>query len=302
MDDDFSPRARTVSQRQVKVRAIVGATLAAFLLGGVATWLLAGSPGFPTSDLFEFKNEEQVAVQPPPSPATASTSPSPTRAADAQQVEAMVEQQGGLDQRVAAMEQRIAQLDRQTQAAAGNAARAEGLLIAFAARRSIDRGAELGVLADQLRLRFGDAQPNAVRTVIRAARDPVTLDRLIARLNGLAPELAQAPQREGALGWLGRELGELFVVRRENSPSPAPERRLERARLFLESGRADAAVAEVRNMPNAVGASDWIADATRYAEAQEALETLELAAILEPRDLRDGTGHNVEQLSPVAER
>jgi hypothetical protein len=94
----------------------------------------------------------------------------------------------------------------------------------------------------------------------------------------------------------------LFVVRREDSPSPAPQRRLQRARLFLESGRADAAVAEVRNLPNAAGAAAWIADATRYAQAQDALETLELAALLEPRQLRDAEGRSVEQLSPVAPR
>jgi hypothetical protein len=136
--------------------------------------------------------------------------------------------------------------------------------------------------------------------VLAASRDPVTLDELVAQLDGLAPQLAATPPEEGALGWLSRELGDLFVVRRENSPSPAPVRRLERARLFLESGRADSAVAEVRNLPNAAAARAWIADATRYAKAQEALETLELAAILEPRALRDGEGRSVEQLSPVA--
>ena len=33
-------------------------------------------------------------------------------------------------------------------------------------------------------------------------------------------------------------------------------------RLFLESGRADAAISEVRNLPNAPAAAGWIADAT----------------------------------------
>ena len=218
----------------------------------------------------------------------------------AERVERVVEQQGGLDQRLAAMEQRLARLDLQSQAAAGNAARAEALLVIFATRRSIERGVPLGYLADQLRLRFGDAQPNAVQTVIDVSRDPVTLDRLLARLDGLAPRLGDAPPDEGALSWLSRELSELFVVRRENSPSPAAARRLERARLFLESGRAGAAAAEIGNLPNAAAASDWIADAERYATAQRALELLETTAILEPRSLRDGAGRSVEQPSPVA--
>ena len=41
----------------------------------------------------------------------------------------VVQQQGGLDSRVAAMEQRLAKIDLQIQAASGNAARTEGLLV-----------------------------------------------------------------------------------------------------------------------------------------------------------------------------
>jgi len=282
----------------MSMRTLLGLAIAAFLLGGIATWVLAGSPGLSSFDLFTFKKEAPAPATAPPTPLATASQTVPADAAE--QIEQVAEQQGGLDQRVAAMEQRLSRLDMQTQAAAGNAARAEGLLVVFAVRRTIERGGELGVLADQLRLRFGDAQPNAVRTVIEAARNPVTLDQLVARLDGLAPELAEAPAREGMFGWFSRELSELFVVRREDSPSPQPERRLERARLFLETGRARAAVAEVRNLPNAVGARDWIADASRYANAQDALERIELAAIQEPRDLRDSAGRNVEQRSPVA--
>jgi hypothetical protein len=303
MAEPFSAATPAASRRQTQIRALIGLALGAFLLGAVATWLLAGSPGVPSMDLFTVKNEQQAApqaVQPTPD-ATSSQAASVDESRAAQRVEQMAETQGGLDQRVAAMEQRLARLDLQSQAAAGNAARAEGLLVTFAARRSLERGVPLGYLADQLRLRFGDAQPNAVRTVIEVSRNPVTLDRLIAQLDGLAPTLAEAPAEEGALSWLSRELGELFVVRRENSPSPEPRRRLQRARLFLESGRTEAAVAEVRNLPNAAGAAAWLANAERYAAAQQALELLETTALLEPRSLRDGAGRSVEQRSPLAD-
>ncbi len=216
----------------------------------------------------------------------------------AQTVERVAEQQGGLDQRLAAAEQRLARLDLQAQAAAGNAARAEGLLIAFATRRALERRAELGYLADQLRLRFGDALPNAVRTVIAFSREPVTVDELAARLDSLGPELSEGDQ---SVSWESfmRELGELFVIRREATPSPQPERRLERARLALESGRINAAIGEVQNLPGADKAESWIADAERYRDAMDALERIETAAVLEPRLLRDGAGNPVEQLSPV---
>jgi hypothetical protein len=215
-------------------------------------------------------------------------------------VEQVVEQQGGLDSRVAAMEQRLARLDLQMQAASGNAARAEGLLVAFAARRAIERGAPLGYLGDQLQLRFGDAHPNSVARIVEFSRDPVTLDQLVARLQGLAPELAQAPSGDGVLGWLGSELSDLFVIRRESTPSPAPQRRLDRARLFLESGRIEPAIAEVSNMPNASQAAEWIADAERFSTARRALDLLETTAILDPRELRDGAGRRIEQPSPAS--
>lgn len=297
MDEPFGTGTRAATRQRAQTRALIGLGLGAFGLGALAVWILAGTPGLAESELFLFKSDEPAAVvSPAPSPVV----PTQRIATADERVEAMAEQQGGLDQRVAAMEQRLARLDLQTQAAAGNAARAEGLLVTFATRRAIERGAPLGYLADQLRLRFGDAQPNAVRTVIEASQRPVTLDQLLARLDGLAPELGETAPSPGVLSWISRQLEELFVVRREDAPSPAPERRMERARLFLESGRAEAAVSEVRNLPNAAEAAEWIADAQRYAVAQRALELLETTALLEPRQLRNASGETVQQPSPVA--
>lgn len=233
---------------------------------------------------------------PGPSPSVSASA----EARDAVQAARIVaQQQGGLDQRLAAAEQRIARLDLQAQAASGNAARAEGLLIAFSARRALERGNDLGYLGDQLRLRFGDAMPNAVQTIIAFGRRPVTLDQLIARLDTLAPDLAQTTRR---VSWdqLRQEIASLFTVRRESTPSPQPARRLERARLFLQSGRVEAAIAEVRYLPGADEASGWIADARRYADAQNALELIETAAVLEPRKLRGGDGRAIEQPGPGA--
>lgn len=217
-------------------------------------------------------------------------------AADA--VNRVAEQQGGLDQRLAAAEQRLARLDLQAQAAAGNAARAEGLLIAFATRRAVERGAELGYLADQLRLRFSDQWPNAVNTIINFAREPVRIDNLTARLDGLGPQLVA---RDEGLSWerFKREVGQLFVIRRESTPSPQPELRLDRARTALEQGRYQNAIDEIRGMPGAAQAESWIADAERYRDAMQALEVIETAAVLDQSGLRDGAGNVVSQPSPI---
>jgi hypothetical protein len=298
MYEDISGRTPTAQRRKSPVRAILGVALGSFLLGGGVVWALAGTPGLPANlSPFDRPPPQAVAasVAQPNQPAVSSADQRQT----AEQVAEVAEQQGGLDQRIAAMEQRLTRLDLQAQAASGNASRSEGLLIAFAARRAIERGAPLGYLADQLRLRFGDARPNAVASVIEAARDPVTLDQLVARLRALEPALEHRPSNEGGLAWLSRELGSLFVVRREDAPSPAAANRIERARLLLQTGRADAAAAEIRLLPNAAEAGDWIADADRYAAAQRSLDLLETTAILAPRDLRDAGGRAVEQPSPL---
>lgn len=307
MESRFGSRRRSPS-----MKPILGAATASFLLGAAVVGYMfwPWSEGEETAAVAVADERLAVADETPPAEAEATPEPTPTAAASqaaemteaaevaAEAVERVAEQQGGLEQRLAAAEQRLARLDLQAQAAAGNAARAEGLLIAFATRRAIERGAELGYLADQLRLRFGDSWPNAVRTIITFSRDPITLDVLLARLEGLGPQLRE---RDGIDSWedFRRELSELFIIRRESTPSPQPERRLERARQFLESGRIAAAIGEVRNMPGAESAEAWIADAERYAAAMEALETIETAAVLDPGRLRDGAGNPVEQRSPV---
>lgn len=309
MDESYRnfsmPQARTAGN----VKSALWIAAISFAVGAAVVGLFWWQ-GIGSGDLVRVVQEEPaapaVSPTPTPTPAPSAASAKETQEATAKKaadavakVDKVVEQQGGMDSRVAAMEQRLAKLDLQTQAAAGNAARAEGLLITFAARRAIERGQPLGYLADQLKLRFGDAKPNAVATIIAASQDPVTLDQLIARLDGLAPDLTNDKVADDPFAWLGRELSNLFVVRHEDTPSPQPQKRLERARLFLESARPEAAVAEVRNLPNADLAAGWIEDAERYAKAQRALELLETTAILESRGLRDGAGNKVEQLSPA---
>ena len=97
-----------------------------------------------------------------------------------------------ITRRVNLMEQRIAAIDNQSRAAVGNADRAEGLLVAFAARRALDRGVPLGYIEGLLRQRFGDVQRPAVATIITASRQPVTLEELQDGLQQVGPELTGA--------------------------------------------------------------------------------------------------------------
>jgi hypothetical protein len=273
------------------LKPVLLAIVAAFVLGAAVVGYLSWRGYLAPRDA----TAARVASDPAQFSTNAQPAPSQTAAAAMARVE---QTQGGIDQRLAAAEQRISRLDLQAQAAGGNAARAEGLLIAFAARRAIERGSELGYLGDQLRLRFGDAQPNSVQTVLDFAKQPITRDVLVARLDGLQPRLQSGSGRP-SLGRLRAELSNLFVIRRESSPSPQPERRFERARMFLESGRVDKAIAEVQMLPGSASAAEWIGDARRYEQAQRALDLIETAAVQEPRTLRNGSGQPVQQLSPA---
>jgi hypothetical protein len=286
-----APRA-SGSMRGALLAVALAFALGAGLAGWVVWYNLAGTGAQLTA---------AAAAAPSPAaaaPTTALTaSPTPLAAAAAK-VEQVAEQQGGIDQRLAAAEQRLTRLDLQAQAAAGNAARAESLLIAFATRRAVERGAELGYLSDQLRLRFGDQWPNAVSTIIDFARNPVRIDSLVARLEGLGPQLEQTSEGP-SWGAFKREIKELFVFRRETTPSPQPTKRLERARWALEQGRYQAAIDEVRGMPGAAKGAAWIRDAERYKQAMDALEVIETAAVLDQRGVRDGAGNPVRALSPL---
>ncbi len=237
-------------------------------------------------------------ANPPAAPAVVAPAPSPivTGKPTPQDMAALTSVEG----RVALLEDRLSRIDFQTDAASGNAARAEGLLIAFAARRMIDRGEPLSYVADQLRLRFTNAQPQAVETVIEFAKNPVTLDELSARLEALSPELSEKQTDESLWQKARAELSSFFTVHRDSSTLLSPTARIDRARLMVTARRISNAISEVERLPNAQAADTWIADARRYQDVQKALDLLETTAMLEPRRLQDSNGTAVNQQSPLA--
>lgn len=221
-----------------------------------------------------------------PAPAPAGNVPPPATAA--------------LEQHIAALEQRLARIDLQAAAAEGNTARAEALLVALAARRAVERGAGLGYLEDQLRLRFSTARPAAVNTVIAAAQQPVTLVQLSAELNQLAPALSGEGPEQGAWSRFRRQMSDLFVVHRTAPGTSDVASRLAQAQLLLRTGQVDGAAELVAGLPDHAAARDWIARAKRYSGAMQALDQIEQAALAEPDRLKAGTGEAVRQPGPAA--
>ena len=283
-EEYYSSQPAAAPRTGPSLRAVLLAGLISFLGGaGLIGWLVWHGK----IDLSP-RTAPQTVTAGPPMLAPATPSPAPGFAASA------------LDQQVAVLERRLAQLNLQTAALGGNTARAEGLLVALATRRAIEQGKPLDYLEGQLRTRFGAARSAAVTTLVAAAKTPVTLDQLAAQLDGLAPALIGGPRNEGGWSRLRRELSGLFVIRRDDGKISSPDQRLDHARLLLRSGQVEAAIAEISKLPDSAAARDWMIAARRYADAQAALDQIEQAALIEPELLKDGNGEAVRQPGLVA--
>ena len=184
-----------------------------------------------------------------------------------------------LDMQLRQIEGRATGIDAASRTAGGYATRAEALMIAFAARRALDRGLGLGYLEPELRERFGTSEPRAVATIVQAARQPTTREDLRLALDTIAPRLTVGSVDDGILRTVGRELSNLIVLRHVTAPSPRPADRLLRARRMVDAGNIEAGLAEVARLPGVSAAASWTEAARRYIDAQRALDTLELAAI-----------------------
>lgn len=273
MASEYTSIDVTTPKRSGSLRAILIAALLAFLAGLAAM-------GFA---LREWGGMVLIEAAPPTVAAAPSMPPALALTPDTRVIPLDPGSADQLAARVRDLEERLSRISVSAQAASGNAARAEGLLIAFAARRALDRGVALGYLETQLRERFGPAQPRAVAVVLAAARTPTTLERLQSDFSELAPGLATSSATDNWWQSLQREMSELVIVRRSGTPSPASAERLERARRDLNDGHVEKALAEIARMPGRAKAEPWIADARRYIEARRALDIIETAAIIEPR-------------------
>ena len=216
-----------------------------------------------------------VAPEPPPALALQPmpSAPQPVLTAEAAPNAAAAEQ-------LALLEARLRNVENATQRNAGSVGRADALLVAFASRRAIDRGVQLGYLETLLAERFGAQHPVAVATIITVSRTPVTLDNLTNDYARLEGELRRGAPDEGLWQGLKREMGSIVAVRRASAPSPKPEARYERALARLEQGQVDVALAETMRLPGASRAGPWIAKARRYVAAHRALDEVESSALL----------------------
>jgi hypothetical protein len=235
------------------------------LLGaGAAIWSLAHYP--PAARVLGVAPPAPQPVVTAPKPAPQPAPSAPTTAAD--------------NARISALEQRLSQVENATQRAEGFAGRADALVVAFAARRAIDRGVALGFLENLLVDRFGAQHQAAVATIITASHQPVRLEELRSEYEALGPQLRRGGPEDSWWTSFKRELGSMVELHRADRPAGNPEARYSRALQRLSTGDVDQALAETMRLPGAPRASDWIAKARRYVAAHRALDEIESAALL----------------------
>lgn len=275
MISEDAPFPTTSHSRRRGSRGWLAIALLAFVIGIAATLAVLRYAG----PRLGWGTQQQAAVP------TAQPTPAPT-AAPQTQVSALPilsAREAALAARIADLETRIVGLDSSARNAAGYATRAEDMMVIVATRRTLDRGRPLEYLEGQLRDRFGGSRPDAVRTLIAAGQNPVTLDDLRTALEAAAIPLTAGPVGENWWDGLRREIGQLIVLRQGTTPSSRPSDRLERARRRLDTGQVEQAMAEVERLPGAASATAWTAAARRYVDARKALVDLESVALTTPR-------------------
>lgn len=186
--------------------------------------------------------------------------------------------------RIAELEQRLARVETAAQKVQGSAGRADAMLVAFAARRAVDRGVALGYLEPLLLDRFARTNARAVGVIITGSHHPVSLNDLIAEYRQLGTVLRSSADREGWWTQFKRELGSVIQVRHADRPSTQPDARYSRALALLEDGEVDAALAETMRLPGAQGAQEWVRKARQYVVVHRALDEIESAALLGRND------------------
>ena len=183
-------------------------------------------------------------------------------------------------QNIAQIENRLAAVETTTQRVEGSAGRADALLVAFAARRAIDRGVALGYLEPLLLDRFGRTHSRSVATIVTGSHSPVRLNDLVNQYRDLGPQLRSGAAREGVWAQFKRELGSLIQIRRADRPSTQPDARYLRALSALEDGEVDIALAETMRLPGAANAQPWVRQARQYVAVHRALDEIESGALL----------------------
>ncbi|UUY01200.1 hypothetical protein [Sphingomonas sp. J315] len=202
----------TAPTRGNPMMMILGAVLVAFVTG-----LAVMAVVFRAGDWWGQAATAPVAVVQPPISAAPIAAPG-------MDVATLAAREQVLAARLESLDARLKATDADARVAASYAGRAEAMMLVFGARRALERGQELGIIAGELRRRLGGAAPEAVATVIAASGEPITLEDLRVAFDQIAPRLSTSQPDDGWLSAIQRELATLVIIRKQDAPSPPPAR------------------------------------------------------------------------------
>ena len=270
---DYEP-GRVTAKPKRPLWTLLALPLVAFLAGLAAMgWLLANWSNAATF-LGVAAAPPPAAVEPEPQPMTVEREPAAATPAEPQSGERLV-----IDpettRRVNRLEERLALLDLQSRTAVGNADRAEGLLVAFAARRAIDR---------EWRGLYRDLAAALRRTPSRRRWRPFS--RRPAAGDGAEPPESSsrrsrpifpaAAQGQTCVGVQDRDGRPRHHQAREYAPTRPPSACAAPARAWNRDRSRWALLEVLRLRPRA--ADPWIADARRLRPSHRALDGWRAAA------------------------
>ncbi|AEI38115.1 MAG: hypothetical protein ABF461_03305 [Zymomonas mobilis subsp. pomaceae] len=311
LNDNSANTSATLKKRSWQSKLIF---LSAAFLGGVGAtvylfshWqpaMLWISPAPATTEQPTAQKAAQIPTMPPLSNSNPSQNDAPPPAVVDTATSNLISSVESLRIRVDKLDARIEEVNKQTQAAIGDAGRAESLLVAFAARRALNRGQSLGYIEGLLQSRFGTTQPQAVTVILNAARQPITLEQLVGSLNTLKPDLLKLDNQQGWMSYIRQFFSNLFVMHRRGEVSTMPSDQFEEAMRFLNNGNVDGAIADVSKLPGHRHAQNWLVAAKRYVIARNALDILENTALLSADlpGIADKTTENTADSTQNSER
>lgn len=188
--------------------------------------------------------------------------------------------------KVQELEKRISQIDRNDSPGNGYTTGQSGIATALRARRMIEAGSSLGSIENQLDQKFGSRFPKAVEAINNLATSPVTLTEL--RDDMARGESRMIGRSSDANLWdrITLELDELFMLRERGEPSTSPAHILQRAEEDLAKGDLAGAIKKIQELPENDTTKNWLDDAQKYQNAQNALDIIERAALAVPETPR----------------
>ena len=137
----------------------------------------------------------------------------PQRAIAPPQIAQPDEEAAPPSEEITQIQDRLSRVETTAQRVEGSAGRADALLVAFAARRAIDRGVALGYLEPLLVDRFGQSHARAVATIVTGSHSPVRLSELIDQYRELGPQLRSSGPEESFWTQFKRGFGSLIEIR-----------------------------------------------------------------------------------------